>query len=342
MDATRALTRRTIIRARELTSGRQHAYRVASTCTHDILWETTAPASCVARRAITIAPSPLGILNKPTASKRFPFVSVSQLPFTRMSNLSSNAASDAAADAALRAMAMAEPLDGLKEALANEDLVPVAPWGLAVFRTAYGNDTAWHRMLDALEAAAAESLALCGQSDLLERHQLVRIEDRAALDGAGLRDVRERFTRWAAEELRRNWQSAETAPNEEHARATDSDSPGYFSGTLYNYCLQVDDICLKSLEHMASSVVKLVRKAWEGGQEEDAVAAAEINQDGQGVENGDVGWMYLPVRDYVECYSQLHDVEFWDDGYYVSPPFTFLDRTRAYAPGFWRRQGNNA
>lgn len=264
-----------------------------------------------------------------------------------MSNFSSNAASDAAADAALRDMAMADPLDGLEEALANEDLVPTAPWGLAVFRTAYGNDAAWHRILNALEVSAIESLALRGRSDLLERHQLVRVEDRAALDGAASRDVRARFTQWAAEELRRNWQSVESAPDEEHARKADSDGPGYFSGTRYNYCLQVDDICLESLEHMASPVVKLVRKVWEGGQEEDTVAAAaEIYHDGQGVEEGsmeeeDVGWMYLPVRDYVECCNQLHDVEFWDDGYYVPPPFTFLDRSRAHAPGFWRRQGNN-
>lgn len=57
-------------------------------------------------------------------------------------------------------------------------------------------------------------------------------------------------------------------------------------------------------------------------------------------EEEDVGWMCLPVADYVDCCNQLHDPEFWHDGYYVRPPLTFLNRDYASAPGFWRREGH--
>lgn len=258
----------------------------------------------------------------------------------------SRAANPAAAEGLLRAMP--DSLQGIGQALTLDDLKPSAPWGLAVYRTTYADGAAWAHMRDALSGAAADALELHGRADaLLPRLSHAFIEDRAALCGAGVADVRRRFTAWAAVELRRNWRRGGEAPppTEEEARRAGVGGPGYFAGARYNYCLLVDEVCLESLDRMASPVVKLVRKhfADEGGRGGGRPGAvAHSGWEGGVTDSGeeDVGWMYLPVADYVDCCNQLHDPEFWHDGYYVRPPFTFLNRDFASAPGFWRRKGH--
>lgn len=256
----------------------------------------------------------------------------------------STAANPAAAEGLLRAMP--DSLQGIGEALTLEDLEPSAPWGLAVYRTTYGDDAAWGRMRDALSGAVANALELYGCTDsLLPRLSHAFIEDRATLGGAGVRDVRRRFTFWAAEELRRNWRVGETPPMEGEARRAGVEGPGYFAGTRYNYCLLVDEVCLESLDRIASPVVKLVKKGFideeEGGGGRSGVVASSGWEDGvTDSEEEDVGWMYLPMADYVDCCNQLHDPGFWHDGYYVRPPLTFLNRDFACAPGLWRREGH--
>ncbi|KAF3011654.1 hypothetical protein E8E14_004319 [Neopestalotiopsis sp. 37M] len=335
MDGILAATRRATIRARKLASGSPHPRRLASSRPPCLpLYGIATPASGTAARAnlswtrSTSARSP--------AVGRLPIASPPQWYSAMMDSSDS---SDAAAKAVLRAMA--DPLDGVDEALANEDLTPTAPWGLAVYRTAYGDDAAWRRMLDALEASVTDSLVLRGRDDLLQRHRMEVLEDAVALQGATSHIVRARFAGWAAAELRRHWRPAEAAPDEETARAADVHSPGYSAGARYNYCLQVDEICIESLGHMPSPVVKLVRKKWEGDQPEVGVEAGGHDEweaaDEDFAEEEDVGWMYVPLCDYVECCNQLHDVDFWYDGFYVRPPLIFLDRNLAHAPGFWRR-----
>lgn len=263
-----------------------------------------------------------------------------------VNNNSSNSteADPAAAEKLLRDMP--DSLQGLGEAVTMEDLKPSAPWGLAVYRTTYGDDAAWGRMRDALSGAVAKGLELYGCTDsLLPRLSHASIEDRATLGGAGVRDIRRHFTAWAAEELRRNWRVGETPPTEEEARRAGMGGAGYFAGTRYNYCLLVDEVCLESLDRIASPVVKLVKKDFydeeEGGGGRSGVAASSGWEDGvTESEEEDVGWMYLPVADYVDCCDQLHDPEFWYNGFYVRPPLTFLNRDFASAPGFWRRDGH--
>lgn len=95
-----------------------------------------------------------------------------------------------------------------------------------MYRTTYGDDAAWGRMRDALSGAVANALELYGCTDsLLPRLSHAFIEDRATLGGAGVRDVRRRFTVWAAEELRRNWRVGETPPTEEEARRAGVEGP---------------------------------------------------------------------------------------------------------------------
>lgn len=256
------------------------------------------------------------------------------------------AANPAAAEALLRAVP--DSLQGIDAALTLDDLKPSAPWDLAVYRTAYADGAAWARMRDALSGAAADALELHGRADaLLPRLSHAFVEDRAALCGAGVRDVRRRFTAWAAEELRRNWRRGGEMPppTEEEARRAGVGGPGYFAGARYNYCLLVDEVCLESLDRSASPVVKLVNKNFEdeeggGGGRSGVVASSGWEGGVMDSEEEDVGWMYLPVADYVDCCNQLHDPEFWHDGYYVRPPLTFLCRDFASAPGFWRREGH--
>lgn len=258
-------------------------------------------------------------------------------------NSNSTEADPAAAEKLLRDMP--DSLQGLGEAVTIEDLKPSAPWGLAVYRTTYGDDAAWGRMRDALSGAVANALELYGcTEDLLPRLSHAFIEDQATLGGAGVRDIRRRFTSWAAEELRRNWRVDETPPTEEEARRAGMGGAGYFAGTRYNYCLLVDEVCLESLDRIASPVVKLVKKDFydeeEGGGGRSRVVASSSWEGGvTDCEEEDVGWMYLPVADYVDCCDQLHDPEFWYNGFYVRPPLTFLNRDFASAPGFWRREG---
>lgn len=263
----------------------------------------------------------------------------------KRSSSNSTAASPDAAEELLRAMP--NSLQGIGEALTLEDLKPTAPWGLAVYRTTYADDAAWGRMRDALFGAVANALELYGcTASLLPRLSHAFIEDRATLAGAGVRDVRRRFTVWAAEELRRNWRVGATPAMEEDACRAGVEGPGYFVGPRYNFCLLVDEVCLESLDRMASPVVKLVEKDFtdeeERGGGRSGVVASSGWEDGlTDSEEEDVGWMYLPVADYVDCCNQLHDPEFWHDGYYVRPPLTFLNRDFASAPGFWRREGHD-
>ena len=247
-------------------------------------------------------------------------------------NNSTHGESDAT-EALLRAMS--DSLQGIGEALTHEDLKPSAPWGLAIYRTTYGDDASWERMRDALSVAAVEALELYSYAEsLLPRLSHAFIEDRATLAGAAVRDVRRRFEAWAAEELRRNWRDDEP-PTVEEARQAGVESPGYLAGTRYNFCLMVDEVCLESLDSIASPVVKLVKKdfASEEDNHDDSSTSGVIAysdwEDGvTGCEEEDVGWMYLPVADYVDCCNQLHDPEFWHDGYYVRPPLTFLTDLR--------------
>ncbi|KAH8765935.1 hypothetical protein F5883DRAFT_644885 [Diaporthe sp. PMI_573] len=102
----------------------------------------------------------------------------------------------------------------------------------------------------------------------------------------------------------------------------------------------------ESLDTAASPVVKLVMKNFTdekgGGGDGGGPGVVTHTEWKDGVtdcDEEDEGWMYLPVADYVDCCNQLHDPEFWHDGYYVRPPLTFLNRDLASAPGIGGRGG---
>ncbi|KAK9418575.1 hypothetical protein SUNI508_07832 [Seiridium unicorne] len=96
--------------------------------------------------------------------------------------------------------------------------------------------------------AAVQILALSNWSDLLNSLQLARFDDLAILGGSS-RDGRLLFTEWAAEELRLNQRPEELAPDGERAREREPRRPWLFGW-----------------QYMASPLVKLDRKAWQGTQ----------------------------------------------------------------------------
>lgn len=220
---------------------------------------------------------------------------------------------------------------------------PTAPWGLAIYRTAYNDEAAWQLVLRALEADVTNSLNMFARrapdrpnglefyhrDALLHRHEMVVFNDRTSLHGAEIRDIRTRFSRWASEELERNLAQApgEDPSHERHIAET--------TGVRYEYCLVVDELCLEATNRAPHSpLVMLVRKAWDEDQDWD-------RGDDPHDENG--GWMFRRASDYVsDCEELLISGEdWWQEGAYVPPPLTYHGDKIQTAPGHWRKNGWN-
>lgn len=70
-----------------------------------------------------------------------------------------------------------------------------------------------------------------------------------------------------------------------------------FHGARYNFALFVDDICLESLDHMHSPVVKIMSKQWPTLTPEERNYEVYPGWEDGTTEIGeeDVGWMYMHV-----------------------------------------------
>ncbi|KAL2068484.1 hypothetical protein VTL71DRAFT_16582 [Oculimacula yallundae] len=104
----------------------------------------------------------------------------------------------------------------------------------------------------------------------------------------------------------------------------------------YMFCLAVDEICLESLDHPGSNspVAKLVWKDFDLIEEgaEDNMAYAKRHEE----HTPDEGWMYMPLAQYSETYTNWIA---WDDWYddYISPPFTdHWCEDESHRNGHWR------
>ncbi|XPT00521.1 hypothetical protein M3J09_009672 [Ascochyta lentis] len=71
-------------------------------------------------------------------------------------------------------------------------------WGFIIYRCTYTSDTQWAAFMTFLNARVRLNLEAVGAGDLFARLDWDLQEDRA-LEGAGVREVRERFTQWAAQ-----------------------------------------------------------------------------------------------------------------------------------------------
>lgn len=217
-------------------------------------------------------------------------------------------------------------------------LKPGVPWGLAVYRVSYSDDVAWDRMRSVLRQHIEESLVMRqAQSDLSSRHHLVLMDDQSKFEGAGPAEIREHFNSWSVDELRRNCRAGHEPPIK-------NGIPRFVAGPRYNYCFLVDDVCLESLQKMASPVVKLINSHWTPDSEQDEPEEYEDEEDEkldwEGGETNcdleDVGWMYVNTYDYIDIQEYLWEDENWED-IYVRPPLMRWENDFNEAPGFWRR-----
>lgn len=155
--------------------------------------------------------------------------------------------------------------------------------------------------------------------------------------------MREHFRDWASKNL--------AARLRADAGTTIDDiswKPATFTAR-YQYCLFIDSLCLESLDHTESGsnfpVVKLLDKEWprpdlSPDERRELVKQPDINDfkiPEDYVDEADVGWMYMPLYQYVEWYDILCRPSSWYD-ICVRPPFIFGgDNDECSLPGHWRR-----
>lgn len=205
------------------------------------------------------------------------------------------------------------------------------------------------RILALINEDAKEAVEkLRDRPDVLARHRLVVMNDRSQFNGATPDQVREEFTNWAVDKLRRNWREPPMLDGEVPEIEPGSGvRVGSSASTRYNFCLLVDNICLESLEKMRNPVVKLVTKCWTAG-EQDLECEEEDEGENPGYEGGvsnrefeDVGSMYKNVYEYVDIQNDFHDPWNWADDY-IRPPLMGWKSEFERAPGFWRGKGKSS
>lgn len=154
---------------------------------------------------------------------------------------------------------------------------------------------------------------------------------------ATARQVREHFHTWVSQSL------AGRLPRNLATKIDDLDWTGATSTPRYEYCLFVDSLCLESLDQPALHfpVVKLLCRDWTDPLSPQDRQSALVHT---GFHDGvteyyeeDVGWMYMPVSEYVDWYARLHDLVNGWDGTYVRPPYIYGFEEEEELPGAWRR-----
>ncbi|KAF2703705.1 hypothetical protein K504DRAFT_463429 [Pleomassaria siparia CBS 279.74] len=222
----------------------------------------------------------------------------------------------------------------IDESLNHYDMRPNSPWGFLVFRTVYGvdSDAPWARMLQHLHSNVANTMSYSNRIDLIPRHYLTVIEDEETLAGADAHTVRHAFRAWVADDLTPRFRNPERYGGSAQIRskllsndAHDEKHPVSTLPPRWNFCLFVDDACLRSLDEsirFGASVIKILTTDWP----EDRVAAvAEGWEDGETDEEWeDVGWMYISVYEYVDVYNRLDDAFRWHD-FYERPYKGYVD-----------------
>ncbi|KAI1858094.1 hypothetical protein JX265_009597 [Neoarthrinium moseri] len=154
-----------------------------------------------------------------------------------------------------------------------------------------------------------------------------------SFSGATSHEVRDHFLQWAPHELESRLKPG--IPTHKAFGQWASET------ARYRYCLFVDDICLESLDHETRNcpVVKVLEKDW--GPLSLAERQYEIHPDFHDGETDDgeeeVGWMYLPVFDYLNWYDILTEEDAWWP-FYVRPPYIDWAETKDDLVGSWRNK----
>lgn len=207
-------------------------------------------------------------------------------------------------------------------------------WGFVIYRCSQGNQTAWVRLLQALRSKVQEELRFYIRQDMLEFHHLHAIDDET-LYGATSHQVRDHFQSWVPKNLEDRLRPDAANPQDDVDWLYATCTP------RYEYCLFVDDLCLESVDHpgVNSPVVKLLCKNWESPfppQERNYTVPAPFHDGATEYEEEDVGWMYMPLQEYLHKYDLLGKGD-WDDQY-VRPPYIDGTEDESEFVGHWRQE----
>ncbi|KAG5951735.1 hypothetical protein E4U53_002384 [Claviceps sorghi] len=206
-------------------------------------------------------------------------------------------------------------------------------WGFVIYRCSRNHQPAWERMLHDVRSTVQEGLRFYLCEDLLPFHHLHVIDD-PALYGATSHDVRHHFQSWVAEELEARLRPDATDLEADATWLRASSTPRYL------YCLFADDICLESMAHpgVNSPVVKILDRNWGplGPDERNYTVAAPFHDGTTEYLEEDVGWMYMPLADYMWKYEWLARDD-WDS-MYVRPPYIDGTEEESDMVGHWRKE----
>lgn len=110
-------------------------------------------------------------------------------------------------------------------------------WGFLIYRCDYASDEAWSKFLSNLNWEIEEGLRILKAEDLRDTLEMTPKEDKEALDGATVDQVRNIFTEWV---------------RSDEARAEINNEPcGAFTYPRYTYCVHVDADVLDSVVNRA-------------------------------------------------------------------------------------------
>ncbi|KAK2598096.1 hypothetical protein QQS21_005807 [Conoideocrella luteorostrata] len=198
----------------------------------------------------------------------------------------------------------------------------------------WGFVTAWVRLLQALRSKIQEDLRFYIREDVLKFHDLHAIDDKT-LYGATSHQVRDHFQCWVPKNLEGRLRTDAINLQDDVGWAHATSTP------RYEYCLFVDDLCLESVDYpgINSPVVKLLCKQWESPfhpPDRNYTIPAPFHDGVTDHEEEDVGWMYMPLQEYLHKYDLLGKCD-WDDQY-VRPPYIDGTEDESEFVGHWRQE----
>ncbi len=240
-----------------------------------------------------------------------------------------------------------EDTDDIESALSH-GFKANAPWGLAIYRIAYGDNAAWERMLKVLEEVAnPDDCATCNE-EIFRRHRF-EIFDNEDLNGATHDQLRENFRRWVMEDFTKN---STYQDGIQELDANLEQDKWFHNGARYDFFLVIDEICLESLDQRCGPVMKLVARPSDNYSYIDGATEEEIEEmGGLRLENSrwdggetewedeNVGWMYISDCEYVSYVELLSQIpsNWQDEAFYVRPPMLRLCSPED-EPGSWRKK----